>query len=332
MQEAGSMFLDKVIREHVKSPVAMLDLCAAPGGKSTLARAALPATSVLYANEPDRRRANILLENIQKQGHPDVVVTNNYPQHYSRTKLRFDVILADVPCSGEGLFRRDPKAMAEWSVANVQRCAALQREIISEIWDNLRPGGILIYSTCTYNLHENEENIMYICEELGADVLHVALEDDYGITGSLHPQCSMPVYRFIPGTTRSEGLFMAVLRKHGDSVPVLIPHEKLLSQSKSLNIMYDGVPRGEQRGSAVIPSHAEALSITLDRKKYDEYDVTLQDALRYLRREVLSLPSDMPRGYVLVTYQGLPLGFVKNIGNRANNLYPKEWAIRMNVE
>lgn len=332
VQEAGSMFLDKVIREHVKTPVAMLDLCAAPGGKSTLARAALPASSVLYTNEPDRRRANILLENIQKQGHPDVVVTNNYPQHYSRTKLRFDVILADVPCSGEGMFRRDPKAMTEWSVANVQRCSALQREIVAEIWDNLRPGGILIYSTCTFNLHENEENVMYICEKLGADVLQVPLEESYGITGSLHSQCNMPVYRFIPGITCSEGLFMAVLRKHGDSAPALISREKLLSLSRTLNIMYDGIPCGEQLGKTVIPAHAEALSISLDRKKYAEYDVTLQDAIKYLRREVLSLPSDIPCGYVLVTYQGLPLGFVKNIGSRANNLYPKEWAIRMNVE
>ena len=165
VQEASSMFLAHVLQQYVKEPVKALDLCAAPGGKSTLARAALPAGSLLFANEPDRRRANILLENIQKQGHPDVVVTNNYPHHYARTKLLFDVILADVPCSGEGLFRRDPKAVAEWSVTNVQKCATLQRQIITDIWDRLRPGGLLVYSTCTFNLHENEENILYICEE-----------------------------------------------------------------------------------------------------------------------------------------------------------------------
>ena len=331
VQEAGSMFLDEVLRQHITSSVAMLDLCAAPGGKSTLARAALPAGSLLFANEPDRRRANILLENIQKQGHPDVVVTNNYPHHYARTKLLFDVILADVPCSGEGLFRRDPKAVAEWSVTNVQKCATLQRQIITDIWDRLRPGGLLVYSTCTFNLHENEENILYICEELGADVVSVEIGDDWGITPSLHPQFDGPVYRFIPGTSRSEGLFMAVLRKHGDSCIALLKREKMLSQCKGLNVMYDGVPREEQRGKAFVPSHAEALSLSLDRTKYAECKVSLDDALRYLHHETLTLAADVPRGYVLLTYKNIPIGFVKNIGNRANNLYPKEWAIRMDV-
>ena len=104
MQEAGSLFLDHVLRTYVTSPVLALDLCAAPGGKSTLMRAALPQGSVLVSNEPDRRRASILLENMLKQGHPDVLVTHNYAHDFAKTDWMFDVILTDVPCSGEGLF------------------------------------------------------------------------------------------------------------------------------------------------------------------------------------------------------------------------------------
>ena len=134
VQEAASMFLDEVLRQHVTQPVTMLDLCAAPGGKTTLARAALPEGSVLYCNEPDHKRANILMENVQKQGHPDVIVTNNYAKDYRKAKLKFDVILADVPCSGEGMFRKDPNAIAEWSIKNVVACRELQRSIIEDIW------------------------------------------------------------------------------------------------------------------------------------------------------------------------------------------------------
>lgn len=167
VQEAGSMFLDNVLRQYVQEPVCMLDLCAAPGGKSTLARAALPEGSLLVSNEPDHHRANILMENMQKQGHKDVYVTNNYAKDFKSAKMQFDVILADVPCSGEGMFRRDEGAIKEWSLQNVRKCAELQRSIVSDIWDCLRPGGLFIYSTCTFNLQEDEENVRWIAEELG---------------------------------------------------------------------------------------------------------------------------------------------------------------------
>lgn len=167
VQEASSMFVDLVIRQLVHEPVMMLDLCAAPGGKSTAVRAALPEGSLLFSNEPMRTRSQILAENIQKFGHPDMIVTNSYPRDYKKSKLQFDVILTDVPCSGEGMFRKDDGAISEWSLQNVDNCWHLQREIVSDIWNCLKPGGLLIYSTCTFNAHEDEENIAWICEELG---------------------------------------------------------------------------------------------------------------------------------------------------------------------
>ena len=323
VQEASSMFLDTALRQILPDvPVQMLDLCAAPGGKSTLSRAALPEGSTLYSNEPNRTRANILMENLQKQGHPGVIVTNNYATDYRKAKLLFDVILCDVPCSGEGMFRKDEGAISEWSLQNVMKCAALQRSIIEDIWQCLKPGGTLIYSTCTYNLHENEENVRWIMETLGADIIPLATENEWNITGSLLPEWDKPVYRFIPGKTRGEGLFMAVLRKTSDDTVLGKP------SPSALRILSDGNPQPTVKGKNVIPAHAEALLINLPADKYPRTELSLDDALRYLHHEALALPADVPKGFVVVTYQSHPLGFVKNIGNRANNLYPQEWKIR----
>ena len=197
VQEAASMYITQVIRDHAPAdrPLMVLDLCAAPGGKSTAMRSVLPEGSLLMTNEPMRPRANILMENIQKFGHPDVIVTNNYAIDYQRSRLQFDVILADVPCSGEGMFRKDEGAIREWSVANVKKCAALQREIITDIMPCLRDGGLLVYSTCTYNRQEDEENVDFICSEWQMEKLSER--------------------HFIPGETRSEGLYMAALRQTG---------------------------------------------------------------------------------------------------------------------
>lgn len=152
VQEASSMFVEQVLRRYVTTPVKMLDLCAAPGGKSTHARSVLPEGSLLVANEVIRNRSQILAENLTKWGYADVVVTNNDPSDFSRIGSFFDVILTDVPCSGEGMFRKDPGAIEEWSPENVEICWQRQRRIITDIWPCLKPGGILIYSTCTYNL------------------------------------------------------------------------------------------------------------------------------------------------------------------------------------
>jgi hypothetical protein len=280
-----------------------LDLCAAPGGKSTLLRAAIPDDAVLYSNEPDHKRANILLENMLKQGHSRVIVTNNYPRDYQKAGILFDLVLADVPCSGEGMFRKDPATIKEWSVQNVMKCQQLQRSIVCDIWPCLKPNGILIYSTCTFNRHEDEENIDWIIDNLGAEIL-------------------VPAKRFIPGVDRGEGLFMVVLRKTSDDV-ISVKSRKSCSSGKSGG--------GHSPSLRILSNSQEPQFPTLEDVKRGAYPcvgLTREEALRYLRREALVLPPETPRGHVVVTYQDLPLGFVKNIGTRANNLYPKEWKIR----
>jgi len=338
VQEASSMFLSHVLRHYVKHPVMALDLCAAPGGKTTCARSSLPQGSFLFSNEPIPKRAQILAENVQKYGHSGVVVTNNYPREYQKTKLAFDVIIADVPCSGEGMFRKDPQSIAEWSPANVENCWKLQRSIISDIWDNLKPGGLLIYSTCTFNAHEDEENVAWILEEYGAELLPVPTEEAWNITGSLigNPSktaSNFPVYRFIPGKTRGEGLFMAVIRKRGEDEnlqkEVALDLSKAVAEAKKrLRILSYGVKEGIQKGKTIIPDHTLALSITGDTSIYPNIKVDYPTAISYLRHEAITLGSEVPRGIVLLTYKHHKIGFAKNLGNRANNLYPQEWRIK----
>ena len=338
VQEASSMFLSHVLHHLVKQPVMALDLCAAPGGKTTCARTSLPVGSFLFSNEPIGKRAQILAENVQKFGHEDVVVTNNYPRDYKKTKLGFDVIIADVPCSGEGMFRKDPQSIEEWSPQNVENCWQLQRSIIADIWDNLKPGGILIYSTCTFNAHEDEENIAWILNEYEAELLSVPTEEAWNITGALidnplRDGREFPVYRFIPGKTRGEGIFMAIIRKRGENKTFInkttIDVDKAITEArKRLRILSHGVKDGMQKGKNVIPDHTLALSFSTDKSAYPNVEVDYQTAIAYLRHEAIVLSSDAPRGIVLLTYKGYPIGFAKNLGNRANNLYPQEWRIK----
>lgn len=321
VQEASSMFIDLVLRQHVKHPVRMLDLCAAPGGKSTAARAALPEGSLLVSNEPIRQRACVLAENIEKWGAADCIVTNNYPKNFRKAKAQFDVILCDVPCSGEGMFRKDPASVGEWTRQNVERCWQLQREIVAEAWHCLTEGGLLIYSTCTYNTKEDEENVQWIERELGGEVLPVVTKAEWNITGSLLEGYDRPVYRFIPGFTKGEGLFMAVLRKPGDRSATIgdaCQSKKAAANRQTTNW-----------GKAIKSS---ALNILYESPKeqpvYPQAALSYQEAVSYLRGEALVLSPDMPRGLVTVTFHGYRLGLVKNIGNRANNLYPKGWRIK----
>ena len=305
VQEAASMFVCHVLRQFVLEPVAMLDLCAAPGGKSTAARSILPEGSLLVSNEPITSRAQILLENITKWGWPDCIVTNNYPRDYRKAKTQFDVILCDVPCSGEGMFRKDPATISEWSLQNVEKCWRLQREIVADAWECLKSGGLLIYSTCTFNTKENEENVRWIMDTYEAEVLEIPTQPEWGITGSLLPDFNAPVYRFIPGITKSEGLFLCALRKKGEC-----EHSPKNYQLSTIN------------------SKLKVLSPDLPEGDHPRIDISYPDVLKYLRGEALTLPADTPRGIVTVTYKGIPLGPVKNIGNRANNLYPKPWRIK----
>ena len=364
VQEASSMFLDRVLRSYAADgPVMMLDLCAAPGGKSGVARAALKEGSLLVSNEPIARRASVLVENMAKLGHEDVIVTNNYPCDICRSGLVFDVMLADVPCSGE------------WSLQNVEKCWRLQRSIVADAWPCLRRGGLFIYSTCTFNTKENEENVRYICEELGAEMLAVDVSEEWRITGSLLADFAGPVYRFLPGLTRGEGLFMAVMRKTGGSESVSrrkgesgpkgrrpvgkgaegavcakwLKHPDTFdpvnaggvylaipkawrgvydTAATSLKVVSAGVRLGEAKGKDVVPAQSLALSRMLADSAFPRVELGYDAALSYLRKAAVALPQSAPRGYVVVTYRGVPLGFEKNIGNRANNLYPAEWKIK----
>ena len=327
VQEASSMFITHVLRsvaegrffcdiasDVTKEPSLCytLDLCAAPGGKSTAMRTVLPEGSILVSNEPIANRAQILLENVTKWGWPNCIVTNNYPRDFRKAKTKFDIILCDVPCSGEGMFRKDPTTIGEWSLQNVEKCWRLQREIVADAWECLNPGGLLIYSTCTFNIKENEENIRWILENYDAEPIAIPTEPEWNITGSLLEGFDIPVYRFIPGITRGEGLFMCVLRKRGvkreecgirNDMP-----QKTLQKIQGLKLISLPTPH---------PSLLE-----------DTVDLTYHEALCYLRGEALVLPADTHRGIVTVTYRGVPLGPVKNIGSRANNLYPKPWRIK----
>lgn len=380
VQEASSMFLEQVIRQYVDSPVRYLDLCAAPGGKTTLAVSALPEGSLVVGNEIERKRCHILAENISKWGSPYSIVMNNRSEDYTALSHYFDVILTDVPCSGEGMFRKDPQAITEWSEANVLNCAARQKTILENIWPALQPGGLLIYSTCTYNTEENEEMLSWICEELGAEVLPVDTDASWGIHPALKGE--MPVYRFMPHTTHGEGLFMAVLRKgdtdEGDDRSRLVrdflkksqkkagkggvkeqpfPKEvkewvknpdafrfevkgdrlfaypksyadEMLMLGNALNPLIGGLVLGTFKGKDVVPDHALALSTALNRNAFTVAEVDRDTALAYLRREAVALDAGLPKGFVLLTFQDHPIGWVKHLGNRSNNLYPQEWRIR----
>ena len=217
VQEAGSMFIGWLLRRllpELDTPAPrLLDLCAAPGGKTThLASIAGPG-SVVVANEVIRTRAKILAENVQKWGTGNVAVTSDDPAAFGqRLPDYFDLILVDAPCSGEGMFRKDHTARAEWSPDNVQLCVARQRRIVSDVWEALRPGGILIYSTCTFNDAEDEANAQWIADELGGELLTFDDLPSGIVTG---PNGTAPVgWHFYPHRVASEGFYAAVIRKH----------------------------------------------------------------------------------------------------------------------
>ena len=325
VQEASSMFVTHILRTYLTPhstlltpqntllvPRFALDLCAAPGGKSTALRSVLPDDCVLVSNEPMGNRAQILLENITKWGAPNCIVTNNYPRDFRKAKLKFDMILCDVPCSGEGMFRKDPATISEWSPQNVEKCWQLQREIVADAWECLNPGGLFIYSTCTFNTKENEENIRWILENFDAEVLDIHVDPSWNITGSLLEGFDAPVYRFIPGITRGEGLFACAMRKRG-----------VRSDTRGVRSVECGV-----RNVMKQIQNLKVISLPTPPSSLLKIDVDYSTALKYLRGEALVLPPDTPKGIVEITYKGQTLGQAKNIGNRANNLYPKAWRIK----
>lgn len=367
VQEASSMYLWKVLKEYLpEQPVTALDLCAAPGGKSTLALDVLPEGSLLVSNEIVWQRAQILRENMVKWGSGNSIITSCDSEEFAALGETFDVIVCDAPCSGEGMFRKDANAIEEWSRENVDLCVRRQREILRNAWACLREGGLLVYSTCTFNRYENEENVAWLSDEFGAELLESR--------------------RFMPHLTRGEGLYMAALRKAGERsasqrdsavfadkkqrgrksvvpaevmswlsdgaqfrvsfdeksrtltafpIPYLYILEKL--QQQHIQILHAGIPSAvdkgnEHKGHSWQPLHALAMSSHLRRGAFPEAELTREEALAYLRLQTVVLPTSVPRGFVLLTYQHCPLGFVKNLGNRSNNLYPSEWRIRMNAD
>lgn len=359
------MFLSHVLRQYVKEPVVALDLCAAPGGKSTLALSTLPEGSVLVANEVVRQRAHILAENLIKWGYSACIVTNNYAEDFLAFSNMFDLIICDAPCSGEGMFRKDPDSIGEWSLANVDTCWRRQRDIVGDIWSTLKEGGLLIYSTCTYNPLEDEENVAWIARTLGAEVLSCHPQPDWGLTDTNT--------HFYPHRTKGEGFFISILRKTATNEPNTNCHRKkkkeregkrtpvpaelkgwlteanaftfsehegtfrafptvhtdLLAQAEqTLKVLHAGIELATQKGKGLQPCHSLAMSNHLNAEAFPQTALSLDQAIAYLRTEAITLPDATPRGHVLLTYQGHPLGFVKNVGNRANNLYPAEWRIR----
>jgi len=379
VQEAASMFIEQVYRLIAKDfPLRrVLDLCAAPGGKSTLWRSLLPEGALLVSNEVVRQRAQILTENMAKWGHPDGVVTSSEAAEFGeRLQGFFDVVAADVPCSGEGMFRKDETARSEWSPAAVRNCAERQWQIIRDVWGALRSGGYLVYSTCTYNREENEETVLRICRELGAEFVPFPDEiyERWHIRRDIGSEV-LPVARFMPHLTQSEGLFIALLRKTGETsvassqrkkrraktgaareaaevkplhawltggadYQILTPDEThafavkttLLEDVQQVvqatHALSFGIPLAERKGRKYIPSQALALSTQRNADTFPQVEVSHEEALSYLRREALTLPADVQRGYILLSHEGNSLGFVNNLGTRANNLYPPQWRIR----
>lgn len=371
VQEASSMFLEHALRQSadLTTPLHVLDLCGAPGGKSTLLASLMNQQSLLVSNEVIRSRAGILAENLQKWGTDQVVVTNNDPEDFQRLRGFFDVIVVDAPCSGEGLFRKDPQAMKEWSEENVQLCSKRQRRIVSDVWSSLKENGILIYSTCTYNSLENEDNLRWLREQHAVEFLPIAINADWGIEEV--KENGIHGYRFYPHKVKGEGFFLSVIRKKEPQEESRIkgqknfftpPSKKIMSSLaswvknaeektfiqrndviqffpssaqeaiemlvKNLRIVTAGTFTATVKHDKLIPEHALALSVHLQQETFEKLDVTLDEALRYLKKETLP-PVPDKHGFALVMYQQLPLGWVNMLPNRINNLYPSEWRIRM---
>ncbi len=328
VQDSSAMFVGHVFRRLVKSDFAdasflrVLDLCAAPGGKTTDLAASLRESFgdkfLLVSNEVMKARVGILDDNVALWGDPNVVVTSVDPAAFASLKGFFDVIVADVPCSGEGMFRKDARAREEWSPAVVELCASRQKRILADVWPALRSGGALVYSTCTYEQSENDDNLLWAAEELGGEILPPQDEfSEYGV--ELTRYGSLLRAGVVPGEGQWVGAMIKTAACGGKSAAL-----------ESLHPLRQGLKKGVMKGKDFVPDADYPLSIAFDKNEYPMLEVDRQTALKFLHRDALVLPS-AALGYNVITYQGHPLGFVKNIGNRCNNLLPKGRRILMNV-
>ncbi|HEX2974910.1 MAG TPA: rRNA cytosine-C5-methyltransferase [Bacteroidales bacterium] len=369
-REASGMFLGEVFRQTVKKRDNLwaLDLCGAPGGKSTQISDLIGQTGHLVANEVIRSRAPVLAETLTKWGSSNAMVSQNDPAAFSKLEGWFDIIVVDAPCSGEGMFRTNI-AVQEWSEDNAAHCAVRQKRIISDVWPALKEEGLLIYSTCTFNPAENEENVKWICEKNEAESLRLDISAFPGITEISHN--GIYGYGFYPGKIEGEGFFISVIRKkeiqerinvktqkknefapsrsetanalkwynadqgrllsHKDrlfSIPC--EYDEFMHLFRNLNIIKRGTDISITKNEDFIPLHDLVLSQLLKNHAFNVYPVELRQALLFLRRDAFDI-SDAPDGWIVLTYNGVNIGFVKKIGKRINNYFPVEWRIRMNM-
>jgi 16S rRNA C967 or C1407 C5-methylase (RsmB/RsmF family) len=357
VQEASSMFIESLFLYIKKDNMRILDLCAAPGGKSTHICSLMSSNSLLVSNEVIRSRSATLAENIAKWGKPNILVTNNDPKEFKQLDSYFDLLLVDAPCSGEGMFRKDRNAVNEWSIRNVELCAARQMRILFDIWPALKNGGYLIYSTCTFNKYENDENIARICKELGGEVVDIPVPDGVLKTGK-------GGYQFIPGRIEGEGFFCTLIRKNGEyKSNFRIPKSKVKSLGSNdfiqkgyvisskgemlkaypenlfnemafiesvIKVIHSGVAVATSKGKDLIPEADLALSNIINKETFYLENVTYDESLKFLAKEPLVFSGE-PKGYLVLSYKNIPLGFVKNLGGRSNNLHPQARRIRMDI-
>ena len=301
VQDTSAMFVGHMARKYMdREGMTVLDLCAAPGGKTTDLAASLRErfgdNFTLLANEVMKARLGVLRSNVETWGDSRVGVVSRDPSAFGTAPL-FDMIVADVPCSGEGMFRKDAKAVEDWSLETVNFCVARSHRILADIWPTLKPGGTLIFSTCTFNHLENGDTVEWIAKELGADILdqHIML----------------------PGLVPGEGQFVAALRKNGEADGVRAGDPFKIFRAE----MPDQVGHDGKAGHDGKVNHDEVPKVNVDR----------QTALQYLHGDALKLP-EAPIGLITICYEGHPLGPAKNLGTRCNNLYPKGKRIRMQVQ
>jgi NOL1/NOP2/sun family putative RNA methylase len=370
VQEASSMFVGHIL-QHIlpNTAVKVLDLCAAPAGKSTHISSILPTNSLLVSNEVIKTRASILAENMQRWGLQNHLISNNDASFFGGIENFFDIILVDAPCSGEGMFRKDTNAITEWSEANVNLCANRQRRIIADVLPSLKEGGYLLYSTCTYNEQENEENVQWFCENYGLETVKIEVPKEWGIVNK-QDGC----FRFFPHLLAGEGFFLACLRKKGTLQPTISPKIKkskwitVLSKKQQASLMpyltnaekYEfvlfkdtifavpsallqdityltekllvktfGVEMGVLKHDELIPAQALAMNTALS-KDTPQVNLSKEQALMYLKKVDFQLDTTL-KGWVLATYNGLGLGWLKVLSNRFNNYYPTEWRIRKEI-
>jgi 16S rRNA C967 or C1407 C5-methylase (RsmB/RsmF family)/NOL1/NOP2/fmu family ribosome biogenesis protein len=362
VQEASSMFLEQALTQTVdlSRPIKVLDLAAAPGGKSTHILSLITTDSLLVSNEVIRSRANILNGNIVKWGCRNVIVTNNDPKDFQKLENYFDVIVVDAPCSGSGLFRREPEAIEEWSEQNVLLCSQRQQRILADVLPALKDGGVLVYSTCSYSQEEDERILNWLRDEFLINGEELIIDPGWNIVSSNGG------YRFWPDKVKGEGFFIACFRKdNGGTGEKILPkakpdrfskqeleilgnyvksnglsflrHGKMLRAisesllpeisylSTKFRVVNCGTEIGEIIKDKLVPEHAVAVSNILG-DDVERIDLSYEQSIAYLKKKELELCGGS-KGWSVVTYEGHPLGWINNLSNRINNYYPKELRI-----